>query len=57
MRIVYLAAAAVLSGLLALFLSSQGDSVVNQVNVQQQAFNTQELVEKFKTETPKLVPK
>ena len=48
MRIVYLAAAAVLSGLLALFLSSQGDSVVNQVNVQQQAFNTQELVEKFK---------
>jgi Flp pilus assembly protein CpaB len=46
MRILYLVAAAVLAGLLALFLSSQDEQT--NVSVQQQAFNTQELMEKFK---------
>ena len=46
MRILYLVAAAVLAGLLALFLSSQGEKPT--VSVQQQAFNSTELMEKFK---------
>ena len=46
MRILYLVAAAVLAGLLALFLSSQGEKPP--VSVPQQAFNTNELMEKFK---------
>ena len=46
MRILYLVAAAVLAGLLALFLSSQGEK--STVSVQQQAFNSTELMEKFK---------
>jgi Flp pilus assembly protein CpaB len=47
MRIVYLVAAAVLAGFLALFVSTQSKQTSN-VTVQQQAFNTQELMEKFK---------
>jgi Flp pilus assembly protein CpaB len=46
MRILYLVAAAVLAGILALFLSSQGEK--STVSVQQQAFNSTELMEKFK---------
>ena len=46
MRVLYLVVAAVLAGLLALFLSTQEDAP--NVTVQQQAFNTQELMEKFK---------
>jgi Flp pilus assembly protein CpaB len=46
MRILYLVAAAVLAGFLALFLSTQDDA--SNVTVEQQAFNTQELMEKFK---------
>jgi Flp pilus assembly protein CpaB len=46
MRVIYLIAAVVLSALLALFLAQGGGE--SGVTVQQQAFNTQELVEKFK---------
>ena len=46
MRILYLVAAAVLAGLLALFLTSQTPKP--SVSVQQQVFDTNELVEKFK---------
>jgi Flp pilus assembly protein CpaB len=46
MRILYLVAAAVLAGFLALFLSTQEKKT--DLTVQQQAFNTKELVEKFK---------
>ena len=47
MRIAYLVAAAVLAGILAFFFSTQSDQPTN-VSVQQQAFNTNELMEKFK---------
>lgn len=46
MRILYLVAAAVLAGILALFLSTQNPQ--QPVSVQQQAFNSKELMEKFK---------
>ena len=46
MRILYLVAAAVLAGVLALFLTSQTPKP--SVSVQQQAFNSTELMEKFK---------
>ena len=46
MRILYLVAAAVLAGLLALFMTSQTPKP--SVSVQQQAFNSTELMEKFK---------
>lgn len=46
MRALYLIAAAVLAGILALVLSNQPDQ--STVSVQQQAFNTNELMEKFK---------
>jgi Flp pilus assembly protein CpaB len=46
MRVIYLVAAAVLAGLLALFLSSQDEKP--RVSVEQQVFNTNELMEKFK---------
>jgi Flp pilus assembly protein CpaB len=42
----YLVAAAVLAGLLVLFMSTQSDK--STVSVQQQAFNTKELMEQFK---------
>lgn len=46
MRILYLVAAAVLAGILALFLSTQNQQQT--VSVQQQAFNSTELMEQFK---------
>jgi|GEM_PF-5935447 Flp pilus assembly protein CpaB len=46
MRILYLVAAAVLAGILALFLSTQNPQQT--VSVQQQAFNSTELMEQFK---------
>jgi Flp pilus assembly protein CpaB len=46
MRVAYLIAAALIAGLLAFFLSTQNQQP--NVSVQQQAFNTNELVEKFK---------
>jgi Flp pilus assembly protein CpaB len=46
MRVLYLVVAAVLAGLLALFLSTKDDT--SNVTVQQQVFDTKDLVEKFK---------